>query len=262
MGGAAEPDEAEKSTEMSLMDHLRELRRRLISSVIVLVVFTIAAFSVHDHIFALVILPLQDMPDIHLQALSPVEMFVTYLKLSALAAVFATMPWLLAQAWLFISPGLYRRERRWLAPFVVLGSLFFVAGAAFAFLVVLPTAFPQLAEMNPAEVSNNYRVSEYVSFIILLLLAFGFVFELPLAMWILAVAGLVSPKTFSRGRGLWVVIAVLLGALLTPPDPITQVMMAIPLVLFFELGIIGAKILYKDSSAESGSEPESNANAA
>ncbi len=243
-GGLISEAELDKDAEMSLMDHLRELRRRLLSSLAVLVLFTIAAFVFHEHIFHLVTLPLKDMGDIQLQVLSPVEMFVTYLKLAALAAVFATMPWILVQIWLFVAPGLYKRERRWLAPFAILGSLFFIAGGAFAYFVVLPTAFPQLAAMNPDEVLANYRVSEYVSFVILLLLAFGFVFELPLGMWILAVAGLVSPAAFSKGRGIFVVVATVVGALLTPPDPITQVMMAVPLILFFELGIIGAKILY------------------
>jgi sec-independent protein translocase protein TatC len=147
---------------------------------------------------------------------------------------------------LFVSPGLYKHEKRWIIPFVVLGTLFFAGGAAFAFFVVMPMGFGYLVELTPEAVTNAWSVERYFSIVLRLLLAFAVVFEVPLLMWILGAAGIVRPKTFSRFRKYSVVIAVVVGAFLTPPDPFTQLMMAVPLVLFFEIGLIGARLLYRE----------------
>jgi sec-independent protein translocase protein TatC len=236
------------AAKMSLVGHLGELRGRLMSTLIVILLGTLAAFYFREEIFYWFTGPLREIPGQQMQVLGLVEMFVAYLKLSVLAAVFGGAPWILLQTWLFISPGLYGHEKRWIVPFILFGSGSFVGGGLFAFYVVLPLGFEQLVAMVPPDVVANYRVEDYISLVVKLLLAFALIFELPLLMWILAAAGLVSPNNFSNFRKYWMVLAFVLGAFLTPPDPLTQVMMAIPLLLFFEVGLLGARVLYKQSN--------------
>ena len=239
-------DAEDDRAHMSFVDHLRELRQRIIASALAIVLFSLIAYGAfRNPIFNWFIEPLHQLPKQKLQVLGLVEMFVTYLKLSILVGVFAAMPWILWQFWRFVAPGLYKHERRWASPFVVLGTLFFISGGAFAFYVVLPFGFQYLVSMVPEAIEANYRVSEYVGLVVKLLLAFGLVFELPLVMWILSAADIVGPKSFARFRKYWVVVAVVLAAFLTPPDPLTQMMMATPLIVFFELGIVGARVLYR-----------------
>ena len=233
------------AARMSFISHLGELRRRLMYVVAILLAAALGCFSFAPELFEILRRPLENIPDANMIVLTPLEMFVTYLKLAVVAGIFVTTPWILLQLWLFIAPGLYQNERRWLAPFVILGSLFFCLGGAFAFYVVLPLGFEYLVKMVPESVAANYSVGAYFALVIRLLLAFGLVFELPLIMWILAAAGITSPDFFSTKRKYWIVVAVVLAAFFTPPDPFTQMLMAVPLVLFFELGILGAKILYR-----------------
>ena len=240
--------DASTAGRMSFVEHLRELRLRLIYCSIALLVATGACWSFRVQLFELLRRPLSSLATNQtLIVLSPLEQFVTYLKLSVLASVFVTSPFVLLQIWRFVSPGLYDKERRWLTPFVFLGSLFFCGGAAFAFYVVLPIGFAYLVAMVPEGVLPQYSVAVYFSLVIRMLLAFGLVFELPLFMWILAAARIVKPSMFRRFRKYWVVVSLACGAILTPPDPLTQIMMAVPLILFFELGLLGARVLYRDA---------------
>lgn len=238
-----EPEE--DTGRMTFISHLGELRRRLMYVVAVLLIAALGSFSFAPELFDILRKPLENIPDASMIVLTPLEMFVTYLKLAVVAGIFLTTPWILVQLWLFIAPGLYQNERRWLAPFVILGSAFFCLGGAFSFYIVLPLGFEYLVEMVPDSVSANYSVGAYFSLVIRLLLAFGIVFELPLVMWIMAAAGIASPDFFATKRKYWIVIAVVLAAFFTPPDPFTQMLMAVPLVLFFELGILGARIVYR-----------------
>jgi len=242
------PPREDPPGRMTLFEHLDELRKRLIASVIVVLLCAVVLFSLAPTLFDYLQRPLDAIAAdmlIRLQVLSPLEMFITYLKLAVLAAVFVASPWLLLQLWLFISPGLYKQEKRWIIPFVVLGSMFFVGGAAFAYFLVLPQGFEFLVQYTHTSVENAWSVERYFTIVIRMLLAFGIVFEVPLLMWILAAAGIVSPPTFSRFRKWWIVLAWVMGAFLTPADPFTQAMMAVPLMVFFEIGLIGARILYR-----------------
>ncbi len=238
------PDIAVEEHRMSLVEHLEELRRRLISSLIMLGLVTFACFALAPTLFDFLRLPLESVTGQRLIALGPLELFMTYLKLSILAGIFISAPWILYQVWLFIAPGLYRNEKRWVWPFVGFGSFFFIAGGSFNFFVVLPYGLRYLVEITPTIVETQYSVSAYFSFVVQLSLAFGLVFELPLVMWILSAAGIISPERYSRFRRYWVVLAFIIGGVLTPPDPFSQFLMAVPLLLFFELGILGARFLY------------------
>lgn len=233
---------------MSLIEHLGELRRRLISSLVAVGICTLVTVATAPYLFEFLRRPLERLgaeSKITLQVLTPIELFLTYLKLSVLAGLFLAAPWVLLQIWFFVSPGLYRREKKWIIPFVVLGTLFFVGGGAFGFFVVLPIGFKYLVAFTPQDIANAWTVEGYFGIVIRLLLAFGVIFEVPLLMWILGATGVVAPATFSRFRKYWIVLAWVIAAILTPPDPVTQTIMAIPLMLFFEVGLIGARILYR-----------------
>ena len=229
---------------MGFFDHLHELRRRILYCLAVLFVVTLITMNFAPQIFEWLRQPLEHLPHQKLIVLSPLELYIVYLKLAVLAATFVSAPFILWQVWAFISPGLYAHEKRWISPFVALGSLFFVGGGAFAFFVVLPVGFKYVVAMMPETIESQYSVAIYFSLVISLMLAFGLVFELPLVMWILSAAGIVEPKTYSRLRRYWIVVAFIVAAVLTPPDPFTQVLMTIPLLIFFEAGIIGARIMY------------------
>jgi sec-independent protein translocase protein TatC len=229
---------------MSFIEHLAELRRRLLYCVAVVFVAALVCLSLAPEMFEWLRGPLMGLPHQKLIVLSPLELYVTYLKLAVLAAVFAASPFVLLQLWLFVAPGLYPQEKRWIAPFVVFGTLFFIGGGAFAFYVVLPLGFKYVLAMMPETIESQYSVAIYFSLVTQLMLAFALVFELPLVMWILSAAGIVEPRTYSRIRRYWIVAAFIVAAILTPPDPITQCLMAAPLLTFYELGVIGARMFY------------------
>jgi len=243
-----------EGTRMSIIGHLGELRQRLFIIVATLFIGTIAAFSFAPHLFEILAQPLAALTRQQLMVIGPLEMFLTYIKLSLLAALFAGFPIILLQIWHFIAPGLYAHEKRWLLPFIFLGSVFFIAGGLFAYKIVIPLGFKYLVNMVPEYIDVQYSVQIYFSLIIRLILAFGVVFELPLFMWLLGASGIVSPESLSNFRKYWLIIAVFIGAMLTPPDPITQMLMAVPLFLFFEIGLLGARFLYKARSRKTSVE--------
>jgi sec-independent protein translocase protein TatC len=245
MADAPAPVGVRDERRMSLLEHLEELRRRIIYAGIVVLVVTFACFTIASTLFDWLRVPLDTVRGQKLIALGPLELFIVYMKLSILAGIFVSAPWVLYQAWMFIAPGLYRHEKRWVIPFVFFGTLFFVGGGAFNFFLVLPYGFQYLVQMAPADIETQYSVANYFSFVVHLSLAFGLVFELPLIMWVLSAIGLVNPKSYSKFRRYWIVLAFIIGGVLTPPDPFSQFLMAVPLLLFFELGIIGAKLVYK-----------------
>jgi sec-independent protein translocase protein TatC len=241
---------------MSFFDHLRELRRRLVWSVAVLFVLAVVSMEFSPQMFEWLRGPLSAVPHQKLIVLSPIEMYLTYLKLALMAAVFLGSPFLLLQIWLFVAPGLYPHEKKWIAPFVILGSAFFISGALFAFYLVLPIAFKAVVEGMPVFVESQYSVEIYFELVTKLMLAFGVVFELPLIMWILSAAGIVDPKTYGKIRRYWIVGAFIVAAILTPPDPFTQSLMAVPLLAFYEIGALGAKIMFRKRAEKRRQEQE------
>jgi sec-independent protein translocase protein TatC len=234
---------AEQTPRMSFWSHLDELRRRFIYSLIFVGVAGLTCFSFAEPIFTFLLTPLQHATQYKLVVLEPLELFMTYMRIAFVAGLFVSAPFVLWQGWQFVAPGLYQRERRWLVPFVTLGSLFFAGGAAFCFYVVLPMGFVYLTKHTPAMVESHFSIAAYVNVLVGMMLAFGIVFELPLIMWILSAAGLVQPNTYSKFRKYWIILAFVIGGILTPPDPFSQILMAVPLLLFFELGIFGSKLI-------------------
>ena len=231
--------------ERPLVAHLLELRSRLLRGAAGLLVVLLGLLPFANTLYAWLAQPLLDkLPAggqlIATQVASP---FFAPLKLAFFVAVLVAMPWLLYQAWAFVAPGLYRREKRLALPLLSSALVLFYAGCAFAFYLVLPTVFGFLTKVTPAGVAMMTDISAYLDFVLVLFLAFGLAFELPVAMVILALLGWVTPTQLREGRGYAVVGIFVIAAIVTPPDVVSQLMLAIPMCLLYEAGIIAAALL-------------------
>ena len=176
--------------------------------------------------------------------------FFAPMKLAFFAALLIAMPWLLYQAWAFVAPGLYKREKKLALPLLASALTLFYAGCAFAYFLVLPMVFGFLAKVTPTGVAMMTDISAYLDFVLVLFLAFGLSFELPVALVILALLGWVTPAQLREGRGYAVVGIFVVAAILTPPDVVSQLMLAIPMCLLYEAGIIAAAMVAPRDSAD------------
>ncbi len=250
------PDESEPPAQdeveeyrMSLLEHLVELRNRLLKAGAALMIATGICLPFGDEIFGFLIAPTDGkFPEgsgfIYTEL---AEKFITDLKVSLFAAIFLAAPFLFAQAWGFVSPGLYKRERRAVLPFAFFSTLFFVAGAAFCYLAILDIAVGFFLKFAASgEIAAQIKVSAYLRFVTRFMFAFGLVFELPLAIFFLARLGLVSAAGLRKFRPYAIIIAFLAGAMLTPPDPLSQAALAVPMVVLYEVGILTARLWGRD----------------
>ena len=237
--------DSELAGEGSLLSHLIELRARLIRAIAGLLLVFLGLLPFANKVYGWFAQPLLDkLPKggqlIAVEVASP---FFAPLKLAFFVAVFATMPWLLYQAWAFVAPGLYKREKRLALPLLATSLALFYAGCAFAFFVVLPAVFGFLASVTPAGVAMMTDINAYLDFVLVIFLAFGFCFELPVALVILVLLGWVTPKQLSEWRGYAIVGIFIVAAVITPPDVVSQLLLAIPMCLLYEAGIIAAKLV-------------------
>ena len=233
-----------------LTEHLAELRKRLINSLIAVFLGAILAFLKVEIFFDILQKPLKkSFPTMKLVALTPTESFFTALKISLLMGFILTSPFVFYQLWKFIEPALYPEEKKLVVPFVIFTTVFFVLGALFSFFGVLPLAIKFLITYGYTylQVEAMISVSSYISFVLRLILAFGIAFELPVILSLLARLGIITPSALSKGRPFFIVGAFTFAAIITPPDIISQVFLALPLVIFYELSIYMAKILYPRS---------------
>lgn len=236
--------------EAPITEHLAELRNRLIKSLIALFVGAVLVFIKVEIFFDIFQAPLHKVfPELKLVALTPTESFFTALKISLLMGFVVSSPFIFFQVWKFIEPALYENEKKLLIPFVFFTTLFFISGAAFAFFLVLPLAIKFLLTFGytQLDVEAMLSVSSYISFVIRLILAFGITFELPVILSLLARLGLVSPEGLIKIRPYFIVGAFAFAAFITPPDIISQILLALPLVVFYEISIFMAKMLYPKS---------------
>ena len=187
-------------------------------------------------------------------ATSPIAPFLVPLKLAFMGGVFIAMPYILYQAWAFVAPGLYKHERRFAIPLVVSSVLLFYAGVAFAYFVVYPLMFGFLATTGPDGVAFMPEISQYLDFVLLLFLAFGIAFEVPVATVLLAATGLVKVETMTKNRGYVILGIFIIAAFLTPADAISQSFMAVPMCLLYEIGIVLSRILLKQRAAQKEKE--------
>jgi len=237
--------------------HLEELRTRLVTSFIAVGVGFAASYAFKEKIFKILVRPLISVMKTGetLIFTNLPEAFFTYLKVSLLAGIMLAAPVILYQFWMFVAPGLYQKERRLLLPIVFLSSFFFIGGALFGYFIVFPFGFKFFLGFATEHIKPLPSMREYLSFSSKLLLAFGLVFELPLAITFLARMGLVSVDYLKKNRKYAILLFFVGAAILTPPDVVTQIMMALPLMLLYEVSILGARLFGKKQSPREDEGP-------
>jgi len=224
--------------EMPFLDHLEELRWRLIKSFISILLLTIVAFTFSDTFLNYLILPAQRInAPITLQVLKVQAIFVIKLELSVIVGVVASIPFVLYQIWGFIAPGLRQKEKKYIWPIILVAMVSFLVGAAFAYFIIIPYALDFFLGLAPQNVSNNIALDYYFGFMVRLILVFGIVFELPVLSMILSMFGLITPAFLRKYRRHAIVIFFIAAAILTPPDPTTQILLAVPMVMLYEVTI-------------------------
>jgi sec-independent protein translocase protein TatC len=244
--------------KLPFTSHLEELRKRLITAFIAVGVGFVIAFGFKERLFKILVHPLikvmKDGETLIYTGLP--EAFFTYLKVAFLAGLIVASPIILYQFWMFVAPGLYKNERRMMMPIVLLSSLFFIGGALFGYFIVFPWGFKFFLGFATDTIRPLPSMKEYFGFSAKMLLAFGLVFELPLVLTFLAKLGIVSVDFLKKNRKYAMLLFFAGAAILTPPDVITQIMMALPLMLLYEISIIGAKIFGKKKEKPNAAEQE------
>ncbi|UCG99941.1 MAG: twin-arginine translocase subunit TatC [Deltaproteobacteria bacterium] len=232
-----------KDEKQPFIGHLEELRRRLVICAIAIGIGFVISYIFSKQLFSLLILPLTKVlpAESSLIFTSLPEMFIAYIKVALIAAIILAIPIIFYELWMFLAPALYQREKRYLIPFVSFSSILFVAGSLFGYLVVFPYGFQFFLSFATEDIQALPSVKQYFSFAIRLLLAFGLVFELPVVAFFMTKIGLINPESMKRFRKFAILCSFILSAILTPPDVATQIMMALPLIVLYEVSIIISK---------------------
>ena len=247
--------------EMPLVSHLTELRTRLLRCVIAVLVIFVSLFYFAQDIYALVAAPLRAyLPEgATMIATGVASPFLTPFKLTLVVSLFLGMPVVLQQAWGFIAPGLYTHEKRIAVPLLVSSILLFYAGMAFAYFVVFPIMFGFFASVTPQGVAMMTDIGQYLDFVLTLFFAFGVAFEIPIATFLVIWVGLIDVATLRKSRPYVIVGCFVVGMVLTPPDVFSQTLLAVPMWLLFEAGVLaGAMVKRKrdEEQAEEDAKPE------
>lgn len=245
--------------EMPLLEHLIELRSRLLKCLAALCVGFFGCYAFAETLLAVLLKPLKEVlpPKSMLIAVTLPEKFFTVMKMSLLAGFFAVSPYIFYQLWKFIAPGLYKEERDVVLPMAAASTFFFSGGAIFGYFIVFPFGFKFFVDYASEYVRILPTISGYFSFAVTLLFAFGLVFELPVVLFFLSRLGLVTAKGLRKHRRWAILGAFVLGAVLTPADPLSQFLMAGPLIVLYELGIVAAALFGKKKDApDTGSEAD------
>jgi len=244
------------SNEQPFVSHLIELRDRLLRIVLVVIVIFLALAPFANWLFTQLAGPLTaHLPEgSSMVAIDVASPFFTPFKLALVVAIFVAMPVILYQAWAFIAPGLYLHERKRVVPLLVSSTLLFYVGAAFAYFVVFPLVFGFLTQTAPEGVEVMTDISRYLDFVLTMFFAFGIAFEVPIAVVLLIWSGVVSPQSMREKRAYVVVGAFVIGMMLTPPDIISQTLLALPMWLLFEVGVfLGERFVPKNPEDANGS---------
>ena len=241
----------EQSTDqpLPLVAHLTELRDRLLRALLAILIVFIALFPFANEIYAFVSEPLRALlPEgasmIATEVASP---FLTPFKLTLFTAIFVAIPYVLYQVWSFIAPGMYRHEKRLAIPLLVSSVALFYAGAAFAYFVVFPLIFAFFTSVGPEDITIMTDINRYLDFVLKLFFAFGLAFEIPIAAVLMIWAGITTPDQLARKRPYIIVGCFIFGMLLTPPDVISQSLLAVPMWILFELGVFFGRFIQRRS---------------
>ena len=248
----------QKDDKVSFTAHLEELRDRLIKCFIAVGVGFVLSYGFKEKLFQILIRPLISVMESgdNLIFTNLPEAFFTYLKVSFLTGIMLAAPVILYQFWMFVAPGLYRKERHLMVPIVILSSFFFVGGALFGYFIVFPFGFKFFLGFATENIRPLPSMREYLSFSSKMLLAFGLVFELPLILTFLAKLGIVSVDFLKKNRKYALLLFFVGAAILTPPDVVTQIMMALPLMVLYEVSIIGARLFGKKKPEDDSPEED------
>ncbi len=240
-----DPREPELGGDMPFLQHLVELRDRLLRVVLTVTVVFLAIFPFANDLYSILAEPLlRHLPEgtsmIATEVASP---FLTPFKLTLVLAIFIAVPMLLYQAWAFVAPGLYQDERRMVLPLMVVSTALFYLGIVFAYYLVFPLVFGFFTSVAPDGVAVMTDISKYLDFVLKLFFAFGLAFQVPIATFVLIWTGMTTPESLAHKRPYVIVGAFTIGMLLTPPDVVSQVLLALPMWVLFELGIIFARTM-------------------
>ncbi len=249
----AKDDEQEGGEEQGLLSHLFELRDRLLRSVLAVLVAFICLFPFSEELYSFLAGPLlAHLPEgTSMIAIDVASPFLVPFKLVLMLAIFAAVPVILYQMWAFVAPGLYKNEKRLVKPLLVSSTALFFCGVAFAYYVVFPLIFGFFTSIAPTGVEVSTDIGRYLDFVITIFFAFGIAFEVPIATILLVAMGVTTPEALARKRPYFIVGAFVIGMVLTPPDVISQTLLALPMWLLFEVGIIFSRTLLKKRPEDS-----------
>lgn len=257
-----------EASKAPLIEHLIELRQRLMRAIVAIFIAFIVCFYFADEIFNLLIIPYERAAgaerEIRLIFTAPQEYFFTQMKLALFGALFLAFPIIANQIYKFVAPGLYRNERSAFLPFLVATPILFAIGAMLVYFVVMPLALAFFLSMEQAgegvaTIELLPKVNEYLGLIMTLIFAFGLVFQLPIVMTLLGRAGLVSSETLKTKRKYAIVIAFVVAAVLTPPDPISQLGLALPTLILYELSIQSVRLIERSRAAREAEQAAADA---
>ena len=236
---------------MPLVAHLTELRDRLLRAILAVLVVFICLFPFANDIYTFVSQPLRALlpPGTSMIATEVASPFLTPFKLTLFTALFVAIPYVLYQVWGFIAPGMYRHEKRLAFPLLASSILLFYCGAAFAYFVVFPLIFAFFTSVGPEDIAIMTDINRYLDFVLKLFFAFGVAFEIPIAAVLLIWAGVTTPENLARKRPYIIVGCFVFGMLLTPPDIISQSLLALPMWLLFEAGVVAGRLLLRERGA-------------
>ncbi len=245
-------DQETTDQPLPLITHLTELRDKLLRALLAVLVIFICLFPFANDIYAFVSEPLRAIlpPGASMIATEVTSPFFTPFKLALVAAVFLAMPYILYQAWSFIAPGMYRHEKRLAIPLLASSVLLFYVGTAFAYFVVFPLIFTFFASVAPEDITIMTDINSYLNFVLKLFFAFGVAFEIPIVAILLIRTGITTPEALAGKRPYIIVGCFVFGMLLTPPDIISQSLLALPMWLLFELGVYVGKYMQRPGSPD------------
>ena len=224
--------------EMPFLDLLEELRWRLFKALISVFVLMIVCWAFSDQLLEILRYPARQIdPPLKMQVLKVQTVFMTKLEIALVGGIILGLPVIIYQAWQFIAPGLIKNEKKFLPIVIISTILCFLIGGVFAYVIIIPFALQFFMDLAPMDIENNIALDFYIGFLLRIIIVFGVVFELPIISIILTKMGLLTPQFMRKYRRYALVLAFVLGAILTPPDPSTQIMLAIPIILLYEVSI-------------------------
>ena len=243
-------DQRLDDTPQTLVSHLLELRNRLLKTLVVVLVIFLGLFYFSRDLYTLVARPLMDaMPEgTNMIATGVASPFLAPFKLTLVVAVFVAIPFVLHQAWAFVAPGLYDKEKALALPLLASSVLLFYLGAAFAYYVVFPLLFAFFTQTGPENVQVMTDINQYLNFVLKLFFAFGIAFEIPIATFLLILTGAASVKSLSAKRPYVILGCFVIGMLMPPPDVVSQSLLAVPMYLLYEVGLLFGRLVKRRSS--------------